>query len=958
MHIKLIGVFVALILCLPVSSQYVITGQDPASTKWSQIKTDHFQIIYPQQNEENGQDMARKLEAAYDYLLYSLHAQPRQISVILHSASTYSNALNGWAPRRIEIWPLPDQETYGQDWLAQLAIHELRHTVQVEKMNQGLGEILSLLLGEQSQAATIGLFVPFWYLEGDAVVAETALSNAGRGRVPSFTQELRALVLEKGIKKYDNLLLGSYKTFIPNHYVVGYHAVAINRCYKGAVYYDKKLNDIARYSAWRKLFSGRGNDMRDRSKIKHVTFAIHKLDSLWRTVGEIKPPYFSEELLSQKKGYHSYINPIVVGDTIWALENSLSDIPQIVGIIHSNIIKRIPLGNLTEAHFGANNDFLVWSERIQDKRWQHRTFNDLILYSIRTGKTQRITKRSRFFHPVINVRDEIAAVEVGESGRSRIVILNTDGETIGVVAESDNGLLMQPCWDEKGESVAYIKITNKGKVLYNWNADGNMVIRKPALVEISHPAFGADALYYTVADSGMNVIHRFTFSDSLDVAVLASKFGVDYPAFDFPKRHLIYADYTSDGYKLKSVIRDSLYNVYKSIKSPLPVKLPEELVKQEKGVVDFDVYSDTLYISSKYSKWNLIGIHSWFPFYMSSGYGDQRFPGVYLLSQNKLSNTVMYAGYNGDSRQKDEMFKAGLSFRMFFPVFDFEYTRGLDEVQFISGGRYRINGDEYLVHTSESSSPIEKIKGTLSFPLNVGRREWSRRITPYVNCEREFYPGHTLDVTASPDINSKRILKEFGYNERSIMSAGVLMYNYRHESSRDLFPKFGQKIRLVYKESIGGNSNYGSMSAGDIELYFPGILKNHHLSTYLGGQIRDAEDARLHFLDYINTPRGENSLFADQLLSLSTEYHLPVLYPDMSFGWLVYIKRIGLSSFFDYSNVYNDDTRYELWSTGGSVWGDFYFLRYELPMRLEIRSGFAGFSDRPFSEVLFSISIF
>ena len=53
-------------------------------------------------------------------------------------------------------------------------------------MNKGFTKVLSYILGEQAPGGVLGLYIPSWFLEGDAVSTETALSNSGRGRTCAF----------------------------------------------------------------------------------------------------------------------------------------------------------------------------------------------------------------------------------------------------------------------------------------------------------------------------------------------------------------------------------------------------------------------------------------------------------------------------------------------------------------------------------------------------------------------------------------------------------------------------------------------------------------------------------------------------------------------------------------------------------------------------------------------------
>ena len=181
MKIKIISILIVILFSYKIAcAQYYISGQDPASIKWEQINTENFQVIYPDYYSEKAKEVANIIQYAYEYAAYSLNHKPKKISLILHTETSVSNGMVVWAPKRMEWYTTPPQENYAQDWFEQLAIHETRHFVQVDKLNQGLTKILSILLGEQGTAAVLGLYIPPWFLEGDAVCTETLLSKSGR----------------------------------------------------------------------------------------------------------------------------------------------------------------------------------------------------------------------------------------------------------------------------------------------------------------------------------------------------------------------------------------------------------------------------------------------------------------------------------------------------------------------------------------------------------------------------------------------------------------------------------------------------------------------------------------------------------------------------------------------------------------------------------------------------------
>ena len=128
-----------------VLAQYYDTGQDPFKLKWYQINTENFQIIFPKSSEKQAQHLANSLTSVYKRGGLSLNHQPKKIPVILHNQSVVSNGMVAWAPKGMQIYTCPPQNIYSQDWIDQLATHEFRHVVQIDKLNHGFSKFLYYL---------------------------------------------------------------------------------------------------------------------------------------------------------------------------------------------------------------------------------------------------------------------------------------------------------------------------------------------------------------------------------------------------------------------------------------------------------------------------------------------------------------------------------------------------------------------------------------------------------------------------------------------------------------------------------------------------------------------------------------------------------------------------------------------------------------------------------------------
>ncbi len=133
-------IYLVLMVSSSAHSQYFVTGQDPGSTKWRQIKTQDFQVIYPDNYSEWAQYYINVLSLTGPINNSDYKSKVKRISVILHNQTTTSNAIAGIAPMRLDLFEMSGQNTYPQIWQDQLALHEYRHTIQQFKLRQGLNK--------------------------------------------------------------------------------------------------------------------------------------------------------------------------------------------------------------------------------------------------------------------------------------------------------------------------------------------------------------------------------------------------------------------------------------------------------------------------------------------------------------------------------------------------------------------------------------------------------------------------------------------------------------------------------------------------------------------------------------------------------------------------------------------------------------------------------------------------
>ena len=470
--------FFILLLWCPfsiVSAQFVNFGQDRPSLRWKQIKTDDFQIIYPDFFEENAQKAASIFSLLYHHA-NTLQLHPKKISIIMHADGGVSNGNVALAPRKSELYTMPSQDPT-DDWLEHLCVHEFRHVVQLDKVNQGLTKDLYYLFGEIFPIAVVGVYVPMWFMEGDAVCFETAVGHLGRGRSPEFLNEMKAQILEKGIYNYSKAVLGSNKDFVPNRYTMGYFMTANSRVNYGSDIWAKALertgrrpygitpfatslklsmqgkrDSLWRDSTFRSLFIDpdsvrQANTYRDAKRTLYRD-NFSELQQRWmREASLVSSPF--DTLPTHNKYYTNYYNPTPISfGKVIAYKKGLQQTGAFV-LLHNQKEKLLRrTGILDDYKFAFNNDQIVWSEYYNHIRWDQGGRMRLSRYDLNTGKYKRYKSRNTRYSPFA-MGQERGCVEVDHCNRSYLVLLDStlSRETGRIPAEA-NELFIHPSYHE------------------------------------------------------------------------------------------------------------------------------------------------------------------------------------------------------------------------------------------------------------------------------------------------------------------------------------------------------------------------------------------------------------------------------------------------------------------------------------------------------------------------------
>ncbi len=527
-----------------------------------QIKTGRFTVIYPKSYGEGGISFARSLDDAYSKL-NSLYPENKfRIPVIIHNYTIESNGYVAWAPSRMEIYPTPEQNSIPLDPNTQLAIHELTHVVQMESINKGFTKVMSFLTGEQFTGIVSSL-LPLWFLEGDAVFSESVLTESGRGRAASFQKQLKALMIENGsVYKYDKIVNGSFRDYVPDHYHTGYQMMAWSY-----VRYDPSL--------WKKALKLTAEAP---FTINPVNLSLSKTASLTKnklfreTFDTLKTLWTSDDLKSgseiyealnppKKKKYINYYSPILTGaDSIIAIKTSLSDPPSFVLVRPSDRSEErilIP-GDCYPWLISYGNGKLVWVESRSDPRWENREWSVIMVMDIRKRIVQQLSAKTRYMSASVSPDGNyIAATENTIDNRNSLVLLDAwNGNKLQSISTPGNASLQRPQWDQSGKLVSVIFLTEQGEGIMSYSlADKTwQTLIEAGRNDIQSSFIRNDSLFFVSSYSGTDNIY-LRKPDKSVVPLTRSRFGISdlnlnghlvvvFRLYIFRQQHLLY-DITS-----------------------------------------------------------------------------------------------------------------------------------------------------------------------------------------------------------------------------------------------------------------------------------------------------------------------------------------------------------------------------------------------------------------------------
>ncbi len=878
-----------LLTAAPSAAQFVSSGTDGAGLRWRSIESATWKVVYPEGADSLAKEYARALEGWKRAVGGSIGVDPngnyrRKMPVVLHTGSVVSNGMVTWLPRRMELFTTP--ESVAPDpypWTEQLAIHESRHVAQMQFAAGQEWTAFKYLSGELWTGVFSALYGGPAFLEGDAVVAETALSSSGRARTADFLEFMRASDLEGKPRGWWQWCYGSLSKYTPDYYKAGYALVAGMRVAYGDSLFTQRFYDRIQ-KKWLPY-----------NNLKNTAGAVtgHALGKTWKTIdgnltgmwkeeADSRAPYTYCKLIGkQPRRFVSYARLTLSPDGVFAVRSGIDEAATLVFLPFEG-----------ESGFGREAEIcpfsssvgmmcysvpagrLFWSETRPDIRREMKS-SSALCFMDGHGRKKTLVRGRMLFNPSASPDEpKIAAVEQFPDGRSRVVVFDAvDGSELSSFAVPAGMQVSETVW--AGGRLFASVLTDDGIGLRSLPDFESLVEDSP--VKINSLSSDGHDLFFTSDRGGSNEVYAIASAGGRPVQLTSSRVGAK--GGIMTPEGLLFTSVSTRGKLVYLTPADSLR------REPVDWKVrhkwvwedrlsaQERAIRKEKGIPEPDLNVE-LSDPVRYSKGkNLLHFHSWLPVYVSpDGVAAASLETVIQTAwfgatgffQNLLGTLHGTAGVRLPQLRKNAPFAAGsaqITYEGLFPVIE-----GRIDI----GSTYASNGWKVFQNRSavlDGYSDVPAFSSNLRayVPLNLSSGGWKRGavVSASWNISNDLggvtwvgAPVEDGEETPTGSISSLVDGRRRLFN-RATLSARF--YTMRPVASSCVYPRVGIGVEAGYMMFPGMAEVSAPITFFHSYGYLPGLWKNQGLrlswtteAQGQGGMVRSMAG------NYI--PRGFGSL--------------------------------------------------------------------------------------------------
>lgn len=958
-----------LLMSFSASAQFYVTGDDPGKLKWSYTETAHFRIIYPDGADSLARIYGTDLERFYAPLSRTSGYLPngnfgKKMPVMIH-AYNGANGSVAWAPNRMDLFTLPSAyDPEPLPWNKMLAIHEGRH---VSQMQFGMTKAMkpgNYIFGQMWNIAMTLLYPGIAFMEGDAVVTETAYTPSGRGRTSDFLNYYR-IAFDEGVERsWQQWRFPSQRNYSPSYYSLGYMAVGgLRYLYDIPEYMNhgfdlssRRPYNLAAFHTTVKNLTGK----KFNTAFKEIcdTMAI-----IWKKEADARAPYIPSRPVTQEpRLYTEYSNGVFVGNDLYTIKRGHLTTPILVKIDSSlteTVISRFASEYGTMKADKKGN--LYWSESKPDPRWTLKTVSTVQELKHGKRKSSRIGKGGLQYNPTPTEEgDSAAVVEYSVKGGSVLNIIKTDKKSsiIDSFEAPDTLQLVEAAWSKDCKVIYVTAVSDNGYGIHLLNLETRkwteMLAPQPVMIKDFKSR--DNYLMFTCDRTGVNELYHF-YPESGE---LIQKTSTRHGAEDFvyaPEGHYLY--YTMPTLKGKQVFRtsvDSLMNKPVEYSDRHLYPIAEKLTAQEKALAqqrnEAFIPDSTVTLSEpkKYRKFNhAFNLHSWAPLYISvNNIMNMSFDHIYEaaslgvtgIMQNRLATGVGEIGYSAhkDPYNKSQWRHSGhvkYTYSGWYPVFEFAVDFNDRAARQFSATAYTMGKQAGVgINSTEMKAPYFSGRISTYIPFDLSSGGWYRGLIPKLSytITNDMFKKDMAILSYDPEMGSiernpvfvgstggKTIIRQY-------LSGSLRAYTMLGTPNSAVYPKWGIGIEAGATGSIGLKKFISPMGYFYTYGYVPGIVPQQGLKLAAMYQRKLSPKSYFGQATVTMVPRGMKnntslmnylSIYNDNLTNFSADYAIPIFIGDLAIGGsFLYVKRMVITPHFDFNLVENKPS---LFSAGASL---------------------------------------
>ena len=948
------------IACGKMNAQFSLTGSDPAALRWRQMETENFKLIFPKGEDSLARVYGTELENARLRIAKSSgyligQSYKAKMPIVLHSRYVLPNASVTWAPKRMDIFTVNDPYSpTAMPWVRNLAIHEGRHAAQMQFGADRGNKVLHWLFGEMAAGAFAGIYPGPAFLEGDAVVAETALSRSGRGRQADFLEYMRPAFDCGDWRDYYRWFYGSYKHYTPDYYRVGYMLIAGTRVFfNDPLFTQEYFGRVVRkgwfFNLQKTVKAGSGKSFKESFRTIEDNF-----QQLWNVEAAVREPFMPSRQISRTPRRHTEYNGSVIGgdSRIYSLKS---------GLATPNCLVRLDLINGKEKRIRSFASYtsdlfldpegqrIFWSESVAGRRWTLGGSSRIRYVDLsKPGRVHSLTKNGRHFNPAPAPDGKvIAATEYPYAGGSRIVLLDSGN---GSVKESftapDSLQFTESAWI--GNRLFAAGLSENGMGVYevtSQDSDGKATLRQllgPQPVTLSHLRTEDAQLSFLCDRTGVTELYSLDVESRTLRQLTSTRYGISSPVFradtlyysslaasdrpqDYKQGRMMYATAVSD----LPVTEVRYEDIHK-----YPVA--EALTAQELDLGDSTAVAAEVKFTrpERYSKIRLPHIHSWAPIYFNydnveSVSGDDYYKtaslGATAIFQNLLSTGYGMIGYGAH----EDPYKAGkwrhsghfkYIFTGLYPVFEFSADfndRAALDIQKIQVSKEKM----YRLYNKGTLTDKPYFEGGLKvyIPFNFSSGGISRGLIPQIKYKftndrynDQILFQHIVKKDGKDVAETYNTVGEDHISPLRTLDASLRGYVMRQKAPSQVFPSLGIGAELGFHFRPGHSKAYNPTAYLYTYGYLPGFTARQGLRLTASMEVwyGPYEEGGIMEGALTAIPRGFVGTNLKNIINscsesrwrVTADYAIPFADVDWSFlSPVAYIKNFELTPFFDWS---------------------------------------------------------